>query len=333
MKSRLFHLNELTLAGNNVPRLNSVTLQIPCGSTAVVGLSGAGKTSLLNVLTGFETSFSGELTSDVPADAENRLPLFWVPQNGGLWPHLTVQQHLEVVDPKVVRDPKKTTKLTRSAKTADEFLSLFDLNHCRRSLPAELSEGERSRLALVRALATHAAVLVLDEPLSHVDPVRKPDYWNIVRQITAEDGTSMVFTSHEPETVLRQASHVICLQDGSVAFDGTVRSLYDDPPSARAGAFLGPLNWFLADEAAVFLADPVAGAEVAIRPERLCPESDVRSLIEVVSQAFCGTYAESVVRHQATGITKSILHRLPAAALRIGDRVVFRTVAQPGVSS
>ena len=333
MSNKLFHLNELTLAGNNVPRLKSVTLQIPCGSTAVVGLSGAGKTSLLNVLTGFETSFSGELTSHVPVDAENRLPLFWVPQNGGLWPHLTAQQHLEVVDPKVVRNQKTTAKRRRSAKKADEFLSLFDLNHCRQSLPGELSEGERSRLALARALATHAAVLLLDEPLSHVDPVRKPGYWGIVRQIIAEDGTSMVFTSHEPETVLRQASHVICLHDGSVGFDGTVRSLYNDPPSARVGAFLGPLNWFLADEAAVFLAEHVPGAEVAIRPERLCIESDVRSPIEVVSQPFCGTYAESVVRHQVTGITKSVQHQLPVVALRVGDRVVFRTVAQPGVSS
>ena len=69
MSDSLFRLHKLTLPGSDVPRLNSVTLQIPCGVTAIVGLSGAGKTSLLNVLAGFETGFSGELTSGVATGA------------------------------------------------------------------------------------------------------------------------------------------------------------------------------------------------------------------------------------------------------------------------
>ena len=334
MSEALFRLNKLTLAGSHVPRLKSVTLQIPCGSTAVVGFSGAGKTSLLNVLAGFETGFSGECTFGTPLETKNRLPVFWVPQNEGLWPHLTAQQHLEVVDPEFVRNQESGTKLRRSAKTTDEFLSLFDLNHCQQALPPELSQGERSRLAMARALATRAAVLLLDEPLSHVDPVRKPGYWTIVQQIVAEEKISMIFTSHEPETVLRQAEHVICLHEGSVVFDGAVRTLYNDPPNAQIGKFLGPVNWFCTDEAAAFLLSYGTGTTgVAIRPERLGLELTDDSAIEIVSQPFCGMYAESIVKHQASGMTRSVLHRVSDIPVQIGDRVAFRISPQPGVKS
>jgi ABC-type multidrug transport system ATPase subunit len=331
MNQALFSLKGLTLAGSDVPRLKSLTLQVPCGTTAVVGLSGAGKTSLLNVLAGFESTFSGELKSHVPQDAENRLPLFWVPQNGGLWPHLTAKRHLDIVADEITQNQTTGAKSGRVSKRTDEFLSLFDLNHRQQALPAELSQGERSRLALARALATRAIVLLLDEPLSHVDPVRKPGYWRIVQQIVAEENLSMIFTSHEPETVLRQAEHVICLRDGSVVFDGAVRTLYNNPPDAQVGEFLGPVNWFRAEEAAMFFLDhSTRTAGIVIRPERLRLEIADGSQIEVVSRPFCGMYAESIVKHQASGVTRSVLHRVPNIPVQIGDRVAFRVMPSTG---
>ena len=324
--------------GVNTPRspgmrLNSITLEIPSGATAIVGLSGAGKTSLLNVLAGFETGFAGELKSSIPAGTAHRLPLFWIPQSGGLWPHLTAEQHLEVVGDEVVKKQQSGSESGRVSKKTDEFLQSFDLTHRRGALPAELSQGERSRLGMARALATRATVLLLDEPLSHVDPVRKPTYWNIVRRIVAEENISMVFTSHEPETVLRHAEHVICLRDGAVVFEGPVRTLYDHPPDAHVGAFLGPLNWFRPDEVAVLLAGHAAGMDVAIRPERLQVQIANDSAIELVSQPFIGAYAESVVRHVASGMTKSVLHQVPDVILPIGQRVAFHVSAQSGATS
>jgi iron(III) transport system ATP-binding protein len=102
--------------------------------------------------------------------AAGRIPLFWVPQNGGLWPHLSAEQHLLSVN--------------KSKELADEILSSLDLEHRKAAFPDELSQGERSRLALARALASNADVLLMDEPLSHVDPVRKPGYWDIVTRLT-----------------------------------------------------------------------------------------------------------------------------------------------------
>ncbi len=330
MNGPLFSLRGLTLAGSTASRLNSVTLQIPCGATAVVGLSGAGKTSLLNVLAGFETGFSGELTSRVSARAAHRLPLFWIPQSGGLWPHLSAEEHLGAVSAAASEYQQSGSKAERFSKSTDEILELFDLTQRRQALPAELSQGERSRLAMARALATRATVLLFDEPLSHVDPVRKPTYWNIVRRIVAEENISMIFTSHEPETVLRHAEHVICLHDGSVAFQGPVRMLYDYPPNARIGEFLGPLNWFRAEEASVFLNEDTKDSDVAIRPERLQIRTSDNSAIELLAIPFVGAYQESIVRHVVSGMTKSVLHQVPDVVIPPGQCVAFHVQLRRG---
>lgn len=321
--------------GVNTPRspgkrLNSITLEIPCGATAIVGLSGAGKTSLLNVLARFETRFSGKLESSIPAGPTHRLPLFWVPQSGGLWPHLSAEQHLNVVDDHAVQNQESRLELRRFSKCSDEILQMFDLMHRRQALPAELSQGERSRLGMARALATRAAVLLLDEPLSHVDPIRKPSYWNIVRRIAAEENISMVFSSHEPETVLRHAEHVICLDGGSVVFEGQVRTLYEHPPDVQVGAFLGPLNWFRAEETAVFLHGHATSSDFATRPERMQIRIADDSAIELLAAPFVGAYQESIVRHVASGMTKSVLHQVPEVVIPIGQHVAFRVLRHPG---
>lgn len=328
MSSTIFSLQNLTLAGDSSPRLNAVSLQISDGATAVMGLSGAGKTSLLNVLAGFETTFSGTFSSElqkrtVPQKA--RLPLFWVPQSGGLWPHLTAEQHLKIVAEDSGADSKPESDSGRFSERVDEILDQFDLTPRRLAFPAELSQGERSRLALARALLTRAQVLLLDEPLSHVDPVRKPAYWNIVRQFVVQENISMIFTSHEPETVLRQAKHIVCLDNGQVAYQGSVSELYDNPPTAQLGAFLGPLNCFQTDEAVLFFSDqPQGTVNCALRPEKVRIAVEPYSDLELVAQAHCGVYSESIVRHVATDKQLSVLHQVPYRLLPKGQRVVFR---------
>ena len=77
-------------------RLRDITLRIEPGVTAVLGHSGAGKTSLLNLLVGFEKPDAGKLIAEFNRGS-HRIPLFWVPADGGLWPHLTVAEHIAIV--------------------------------------------------------------------------------------------------------------------------------------------------------------------------------------------------------------------------------------------
>jgi len=92
MNQALWELQRVSLG----TRLRDVTLTIEPGVTAVLGQSGAGKTSLLNLLVGFEPVDDGQIATGFTR-GEHALPLFWAPQDGGLWPHLTARQHLEAV--------------------------------------------------------------------------------------------------------------------------------------------------------------------------------------------------------------------------------------------
>lgn len=82
----LWSLSDVYLGSDHLPRLEKITLDIKEGRTAIVGPSGAGKTSLLNILVGFEQPDRGTV-SRIFTDTGHSLPLFWVPQGQGLWPH------------------------------------------------------------------------------------------------------------------------------------------------------------------------------------------------------------------------------------------------------
>jgi ABC-type branched-subunit amino acid transport system ATPase component len=322
----MFTVNHVTLRGTDRPRLNDVSLTISARRTAVMGYSGAGKTSLLNLLAGFETPDGGTISTTAPTSlpripkavseyspvgslgpAADRIPIFWVPQNGGLWPHLSAEQHLLSVN--------------KSKELADEILSSLDLNHREAAFPDELSQGERSRLSLARALASNADVLLMDEPLSHVDPVRKPGYWDVVTRLTERFSSSIVFTSHEPETVLRRSDSVICLHEGAVAFQGPTRDLYDSPPSAFLAEFLGPVNWFTLEEIQYFGIRVDRASGMAIRPERLSVAANGTGEGEYIKCLFDGPYSESLIRIVTSGASRIIKHQRPEVPLQEGVRV------------
>lgn len=248
-------------------RLCGVTLRIDAGVTAILGYSGAGKTSLLSVLAGFERPTAGCIERGEQS-AGGALPCYWVPQSGGLWSHVSVRGHVELV----------------SAGKADEILRLFDLWDRRDSYPGELSQGERSRLSVVRAVSAGARVLLMDEPLAHVDPVRKPGYWRQLERQLRGCGVSLVFSCHEPGVVLRHAERVVCLREGRVWYEGGVLELYERAPEQALGEFLGPLNWL--DERLLGALGVCDGrlleavrrrGGVCMRPEWLCLRGVVES--------------------------------------------------------
>jgi iron(III) transport system ATP-binding protein len=301
-------LSDVTLPGDRRPRLDRVSLTIGNSSrvsscaafrTAIVGYSGAGKTSLLNVIAQFEEPSTGMVDrrrNDGSAESR-RLPLYWVPQNGGLWNHLTVQQHLITVGGEVT--------------ACDQLLQALDLLDRGQAFPAELSQGERSRVALARALCANAELLVMDEPLSHVDPVRKPRYWNVIAEWLDRDKTSLIFSSHEPETVLQWSHDVICLHEGRVVHHGDTKTLYHQPPNEQAGQFLGPLNWFTQEECLMLLDLQEASRNgLPVRPEKieLVCAVDGTSEVDVVGSHFGGSSSQSVVRHRGTGKTRTVTH-------------------------
>jgi iron(III) transport system ATP-binding protein len=290
-------------------RLSEVTLSIESGVTAVLGHSGAGKTSLLNLLVGFEKPDAGNLAAGFDRGS-HQVALFWAPADGGLWPHLTVAEHIAAVSN---ADPVA-------------WLEEFDLTNRRDSRPDTLSAGEQSRLSIARALAADAAVLVMDEPLVHVDPSRVGKYWQAIRRHLAAKGTSLVFATHSPMQVLAEAQRVICLRNGQVQYNGGVEELYWRAPTAELAACLGETNWLEPEAARLWLKRDEPAAR-CFRPEQISAQPDEQSPLVVESSRFQGAVAELELRHEPTGAVRTFYHRPASNHLARGTRILLKALA------
>jgi len=313
MDDVLWQLDEVTLRGDVAPRLRPMSVTIGRGVTAVLGPSGSGKTSLLNLLVGFESPDGGRLAGPASTDGHT-LPLYWVPQSGGLWPHLCAREHLLRVRPRGSRDGEDDI---------DALLDAFDLRDRADAYPDELSEGERSRLSVARALSADAAVLVMDEPLAHVGAVQAGSYWERIARHVSERGASLIFTTHLPRTVLREAEHVVCLREGKLLYAGEVSTLYRSPETPELAECLGEANWFDADAASRWLGRTGAGT-LCLRPEHVSVEKASASDLMVTRSRFMGDVAEVTLEHAPSGERRRIFHRPSSERLAPGDRVILR---------
>ena len=309
----LWSLEHVTLPGHGGrARLDNISLAIDPGTTVILGYSGAGKTSLLNVLVDLERP-GGRVVFRKPMGA--MLPLFWSPSDHGLWPFLTVREHLDAV----------VTAGAAERERIERLMADFDLVPLERRLPHDLSLGERARLSVARVLAARPAVAVMDEPLDHVDPARLPTFWEVVRREIAESNSSLVFTTHSPDVALRMGELAVCLREGKVAWTGPVRHLYSNPPSAELGAYLGALNWFEPEDGLRWKLP--AGETRSVRPELLeiVPAEDGAAVVE--SARFVGSHSEVMLHNPEHDIRRLAFVRSAGPEIVPGLRVALRTVA------
>ncbi|MDZ4817030.1 MAG: ATP-binding cassette domain-containing protein [Verrucomicrobiota bacterium] len=206
MSDVLFELLNVTQLTGGVVRLRNITTKIHPGVTAVLGPSGAGKTTLLNLLVGYEKPTSGEVRQNV--SATHKLPYFWVPFDLGLWKQHKVIEHLTVLG---VNEQK-----------AGEWLKEFDLEEQAAQKASTLSQGQASRLAVARALASEAPLLIFDEPLVHVGPKRMPHYWTVITHYLKERKASLIFSTHDPIIAASFADHGLFLDEGTVQGSGAM---------------------------------------------------------------------------------------------------------------
>lgn len=241
-------------------RLETITTTIPHGLTAVMGPSGAGKTTLLNLLAGFEEPSSGKLqwnhTAYNQAIHESlTLPIAWMPADFGLWPDLTIAEHLQATAP-----------VGSSEAQVEDWISLFELHPAHR-LPSQLSQGEQSRLSLARAVISKAPVLVLDEPCVHLQASLTHSLWKSLTRYWKEQQTNVIYSTHQPELVLGCADHLLILDEGKLLASGRPVDLYRSPETQEVAWILGATNWFSTKEQALWWGEELPHANV--RPEQV----------------------------------------------------------------
>ena len=196
---------------------------------AVLGPSGSGKTLTLKAIAGLTTApgdrvdFAGESVDRLPAQLRG---VGYVPQNRGLFPHLTVWEHATFG---VRADP------ALAAWWLDE-LGLGDLLDRR---PQELSGGERQRVSLAAALSQHPRVVLLDEPFSALDVPVRAGLQTTVRRLQRESGLSTVLVTHDPVEAALLADEVLVIADGVLLQAGPVTEVYRRPASPTVARLVG----------------------------------------------------------------------------------------------
>jgi iron(III) transport system ATP-binding protein len=220
--------------------LEGVSLDVPAGSlTAVLGLSGCGKTTLLRVIAGFERAERGVITlagrtlengrSYLPPEKRN---VGYVSQEGALFPHLNVAQNVGF----------GLARRERHGAVVSELLEMVGIAHLAARLPHELSGGEQQRVALARALARRPQALLLDEPFSSLDATLRARVREEVHTLLRENGVTTVLVTHDQEEALSLADTVAVLRDGAIVQQGSPAELYEQPADERLARFLGAVN-------------------------------------------------------------------------------------------
>jgi len=196
------------------------------GATALFGPSGAGKTSVINMIAGLlrpdrgcialngEVLFDDTAGINVPAWKRRIGTVF---QEGRLFPHMSVRHNLDY--------GRWASGHAAGAKAFAHVVDLLDIGHLLDRRPGKLSGGERQRVAVGRALLMQPRLLLLDEPLASLDAARKADILPYLERLRDESGVPMIYVSHDAGEVRRIASRVVRLEAGRVMAMGGVELL------------------------------------------------------------------------------------------------------------
>ena len=208
---------------NEVRALDGVDLDIEAGEfLTVVGTSGSGKTTFLNILGCLDTPTDGRLVYDgveLRALGEKGLSAYrrdrisFVFQSYNLIPVLTVRENVELP---LVIERKRNTREIRAM--ADEMIAAVGLAGMENRYPRELSGGQEQRVAIARALVKKPLVVLADEPTANLDSHTAEEIVELMRKINAERGTTFVFSTHD-KLVMDHARRVVTIRDGKVTAD------------------------------------------------------------------------------------------------------------------
>lgn len=193
------------------------------GITSIFGRSGAGKTSLINILSGLTRPDEGyiSLGKRVLYDSANNIYLppekrriGYVFQDARLFPHYTVMGNLHYgCDQK---DPQHF----------NDIVTLLGIEHLLNRYPSSLSGGEKQRVAIGRALLMKPDMLLMDEPLASLDLPRKQELMPYLEMLAKEVNTPIVYVTHSLDEILRLADHMVMINQGKVVVSGNVNSVW-----------------------------------------------------------------------------------------------------------
>jgi putative spermidine/putrescine transport system ATP-binding protein len=220
--------------------VDAIDLKIAAGSyCCLLGPSGCGKTSTLRMIAGHEDASSGDILlggrniTDLPAAGRGTAMMF---QSYALFPHLSALDN--VAFSLKMRGVAKADRLAK----AQELLERVSLGHLAARKPAELSGGQQQRVALARALITGPRVLLLDEPLSALDPFLRIQMRAELKGWQKSLSMTFVHVTHSQEEAMALADQVVVMNQGRIEQNASPHVLFNQPRTEFVARFIGGHN-------------------------------------------------------------------------------------------
>jgi putative spermidine/putrescine transport system ATP-binding protein len=249
-------LASVTKRYGDTTAVDSINLKIPAGTyCCLLGPSGCGKSSTLRMIAGHESVSDGDIAlgsdvvNDLPPAKRGTAMMF---QSYALFPHLSVRDNVAFS-----LKMRGANKVDRGIK-ATEALRLVDMERYAERLPSQLSGGQQQRVALARALVTDPQILLLDEPLSALDPFLKIRVRAELKRFQRELGISFIHVTHSQEEAMALADLIIIMNNGKIEQHGNPRDIFNAPATEFVARFIGGHNVM-----------PFDGRKVTVRADRL----------------------------------------------------------------
>ncbi|MEM8694228.1 MAG: ABC transporter ATP-binding protein [Pseudomonadota bacterium] len=289
--------------------VNAVSHRFAPGSyTCLLGPSGCGKSSTLRMIAGHEVVSEGAIllggrdVSHLPPAKRGTAMMF---QNYALFPHLSVRDNVSF------SLKMKGIDKTERYKSAGEMLDLVDLTALSDRMPDQLSGGQQQRVALARALITRPQVLLLDEPLSALDPFLRIRMRTELRRLQKELGISFVHVTHGQDEALALADEIVVMNDAVIEQAGPARQVFDAPKTEFVARFMGGHNVIALPE-----------GQFAVRADVVLPTSPE-----------LGRVSANVLAVEYQGTHVSILTKIPGdleVTALVPDAAFFANPHHPG---
>ena len=224
----LLEMKNIKKSFNGVEVLKDISLKVKKGEVlGIIGPSGSGKSTLLRCAMGLETADAGKI------HYSGTFGLVF--QNFNLFPHYSVMKNITDAPLKVQKRKKEEVY-----KEARELLKKMGLADKEDAYPCQLSGGQQQRVSIARALALHPDILFFDEPTSALDPELTAEILKVIRELAMEHMT-MVIVTHEMNFARNVSDHVIFMDGGVIAVEGTPEEVFDSS-NERMKEFLGKFN-------------------------------------------------------------------------------------------
>ena len=312
MTGSSLELVALTKLYGSTVAVDRVDLKVPANCyCCLLGPSGCGKTSTLRLVAGHEVASSGDIiigtqnVTDLPPAARGTAMMF---QSYALFPHL------DAVDNVAFSLKMRHVPKVKRRAAAMDMLRLVDMANFAARLPAQLSGGQQQRVALARALITRPRILLLDEPLSALDPFLRIKVRTELKRLQKELSISFLHVTHSQDEAMALADLIVVMNGGHIEQAGTPREVFNAPRTAFVAQFMGGHNVIATDN-----------GTIAVRADRLRlrPSGQQRLPAVVRGVEYQGTHVQVTLAAQGAGELTATLNEaeFDAAAVHPGQQV------------